>query len=181
MTIWGSDDSEMSDDVQDHADFGRDDPIDIGTTEHTGFASPADPWLDQRIDLNRYLIRHPAATFFFRVDGMAMRQSGIFDGDLLVVDRSIAANFGHIIIVAWQGELLVRHLIRRQGLVFLAADDPLILPIGLGQADDAANLIADHVWGVVSAVIHQCYRPAANPTKIGDDGNPRRNGVYGHE
>src|ERR1700729_2768512 len=62
-----------------------------------GFPSPADDYLEGRLDLNEYFIRHPAATFYVRVSGDSMRGAGIFDGDLLIVDRAVPCTDGSIV------------------------------------------------------------------------------------
>jgi DNA polymerase V len=60
-----------------------------------GFPSPADDYLEDSLDLNDYIVRHPAATFYVRVSGNSMRGAGIYDGDLLIVDRAVAAIDGN--------------------------------------------------------------------------------------
>ena len=65
-----------------------------------GFPSPADDYMDKGLDLNEHLIKHPAATFFCRVSGESMRDVGIFDGDLLIVDRAIKPMQGNIVLAA---------------------------------------------------------------------------------
>ena len=68
-----------------------------------GFPSPADDYVDQRLDLNTHLVEHPAATFFTRVSGHSMRGAGIHDGDLLIVDRALEPQDGRIVIAAVNG------------------------------------------------------------------------------
>ena len=75
-----------------------------------GFPSPADDYLDRPLDLNEHLIRRPASTYFARAQGKSMIRYGIFDGDLLVVDRSLEAKSGHIIVAAIEGELTCKVL-----------------------------------------------------------------------
>ncbi|MCW8931204.1 MAG: translesion error-prone DNA polymerase V autoproteolytic subunit [Gammaproteobacteria bacterium] len=75
-----------------------------------GFPSPADDYLDRSLDLNTYLIKHPAATYLARAKGDSMEGCGIFDGDLLIVDRSIEAQHGQIIIAAIDGQLTCKIL-----------------------------------------------------------------------
>ena len=79
-----------------------------------GFPSPADDYLENTLDLNTYLIKHPAATYLARAKGHSMEGCGIFDGDLLIVDRSLEAQDGQIIIAALDGELTCKILDRKQ-------------------------------------------------------------------
>lgn len=75
-----------------------------------GFPSPAEQYLEPPLDLNEFLVKHPAATYFVRVQGDSMTGRGIFDGDLLVVDRSRDPRDGDIVIVAVDGEFTVKTL-----------------------------------------------------------------------
>lgn len=68
-----------------------------------GFPSPAEDFLDDRIDLNEWLIRNEAATFYYRADGWSMLLAGICDGDLLVVDRSVTPGSGDLVLAFWDG------------------------------------------------------------------------------
>lgn len=73
-----------------------------------GFPSPAEDYLEGRLDLNQLLIRKPAATYFVRVVGDSMIGAGIHSGDLLVVDRSLEAGDGRVVIAVLNGELTVK-------------------------------------------------------------------------
>nr|WP_159465550.1 translesion error-prone DNA polymerase V autoproteolytic subunit [Scandinavium goeteborgense] len=75
-----------------------------------GFPSPAQDYVEDRLDLNKLLIRHPSATYFIKVSGESMHGAGISDGDLLVVDRSLSAVHGDIVIAAVSGEFTVKEL-----------------------------------------------------------------------
>jgi DNA polymerase V len=75
-----------------------------------GFPSPATDYCESRLDLNDLCVKHPAATYFVRAQGDSMIDAGIFPGDVLVVDRSITARHGDIVIVALNGELTVKRL-----------------------------------------------------------------------
>lgn len=79
-----------------------------------GFPSPADDYIDQRLDLNEHLINHPAATFFVRVSGDSMTGASLHDGDLLIVDRALEPVDGRIVIAAVNGELTVKRLSLRE-------------------------------------------------------------------
>lgn len=75
-----------------------------------GFPSPAQDYVEERLDLNKMLIKHPSATYFIKVSGESMHDAGISDGDLLVVDRSLSAVHGDIVIAAVSGEFTVKEL-----------------------------------------------------------------------
>jgi DNA polymerase V len=114
-----------------------------------GFPSPADDYLEGALDLNEHLIDHPAATFFVRVSGDSMIGAGIHPDDILVVDRSLEATSGRVIVVALDGELTVKRLhINGEG-VQLLPENPAYRPI---RVSDGEQL---HVWGVVTSVIHR--------------------------
>jgi DNA polymerase V len=113
-----------------------------------GFPSPADDYLEGQLDLNEHLIRHPVATFFVRVAGDSMIRAGIHPGDLLIVDRSLEARNGRVIIAVVNGELLVKRLRRRGDCIYLVADNPDYPSLLITEAMDF------QVWGVVTNVIH---------------------------
>src|SRR5690606_22581593 len=73
-----------------------------------GFPSPAQDYIEDRLDLNRLAVRHPSATYFVKVSGDSMIGAGIGDGDLLVVDRSLDAGHGDIVVAAVAGEFTVK-------------------------------------------------------------------------
>jgi len=79
-----------------------------------GFPSPAEQYVEPQLDLNGFLVRNPPATFFLHVEGDSMRDAGILDGDLLVVDRSRPPRSGGVIVAAIDGEFTVKTL-RRDG------------------------------------------------------------------
>ena len=114
-----------------------------------GFPSPAEDYVEQRLDLHRHLVRNEAATFFLHASGQSMTGAGIQDGDLLVVDRSVEAAHGRVVIAALDGELLVKRLVRREGRVLLVAEHP-------GYPDfDITEREHVHIWGVVTYAIHK--------------------------
>ena len=117
-------------------------PLD-GVKVSAGFPSPAADYEDARLDINDYLVRNPVSTFFFAVKGDSMEGAEIFDGDILVVDRSIRARHGHIVIAFINGERLVKRLHRRGGRVALVAENSLYPPL---EIQDGMEL---EVWGVV--------------------------------
>ena len=113
-----------------------------------GFPSPADDYIDQRLDLNDHLIDHPAATFFVRVTGDSMTGASIHDGDLLVVDRALEPVDGRIVIAAINGELTVKRLSLQDGTAWLLPENPAYTPLPITEGLDCV------VWGVVTRVIH---------------------------
>ncbi|MBB3192412.1 LexA family protein [Halomonas cerina] len=112
-----------------------------------GFPSPADDHLDADIDLHAHVVKRPAATFFVRAEGDSMQGEGVHHGDLLVVDRSLEALPGRVVIVALDGELTVKRLERVGQRFYLAAANPHYRSIPL-EGREA------HVWGVVTHVVH---------------------------
>jgi DNA polymerase V len=89
-----------------------------------GFPSPADDYVENRIDLNEHLVQHREATFFLRVQGDSMTPIGIMDGDLLIVDRSLPVVDGNIVIAVIDGEFTVKQIFRRETGYVLKAANP---------------------------------------------------------
>jgi DNA polymerase V len=118
-----------------------------------GFPSPADDFIDKRLDLNEHLILHPAATFFVRAVGESMLGAGIHDGDLLIVDRAVEPKDGKIVIASVNGELTVKRLKRKGQRLLLAPDNPDYPSIDVTEAQDSGE--GFEVWGVVTCVIHK--------------------------
>ncbi len=121
----------------------------VKTANANGFAAAADDYMERGIDLNEQLILNKPATFFFRMNGDAMMEDGIFSGDVLIVDRSVKPLSGKIIVAILDGELLVRRLQKNSNSVELVAANKKISSIQLAAFDDRSN-----VWGVVTCVIH---------------------------
>lgn len=113
-----------------------------------GFPSPADDEMEQELDLNKYLIKHPAATFFLRVKGNSMIKAGIHDGDIVIVDRSIPPADGKVVIACVDGELTIKRLSHTHRGVFLVAENEGYAPIQISSGSDL------RFWGVVTTVIH---------------------------
>ncbi len=116
-----------------------------------GFPSPAADHTRQRIDLNEHLIRNREATFIFRVKGDSMTGIGIYDGDELLVDRSIEPRHGNIVLAVINQEFTVKRLHHRHGAVQLIAENPLYPPI---QPKENEELV---IWGVVTRNLHKLY------------------------
>ncbi|MBL0153064.1 MAG: translesion error-prone DNA polymerase V autoproteolytic subunit [Chitinophagaceae bacterium] len=120
----------------------------VRTANATGFGAAADDYMEKGIDLNEQLIRNKPATYFFRMKGDAMREAGIFDGDVLVVDRSIRLAEGKVIVAILNGELLVRRFHKNFSSAFLIPENTRYKAINLAEFSDFM------VWGVVTYVIH---------------------------
>jgi len=116
-----------------------------------GFPSPADDYLHEKLDLNKYLIKNPSSTFFVRVEGVSMTGAGIYDDDILVVDKSLEAQSGDVIVAVLEGEFTVKRFIRKNGKFFLKPEHPSYQEIELNEDADFM------VWGVVTNVIHKPY------------------------
>ena len=117
-----------------------------------GFPSPADDHLDEMLDLNEHLIKNPTATFMVRARGDSMIDVGIQSGDLLLVDKSLDAIDGDIVIAAVDGHFTVKTL-RRSGRTFrLVPENPSHSPIVFNEESNV------EIWGVVTNVIHSTRR-----------------------
>ena len=114
-----------------------------------GFPSPAEDYVERNLDLHDHLVKDKAATFFLRATGDSMREAGIHDGDLLVVDRSLEAAHGKIVIAALDGELTVKRLLRKGGRVALAPANPDYPEIDITRREHV------HIWGVVTYAVHK--------------------------
>ncbi len=114
-----------------------------------GFPSPAEDLGAQRIDLAQVLITHPQATYFLRASGHSMVEAGIFDNDILVVDRAIKPRHGHIVVAIVDGDFAVKQLYQRQGRIKLKAANPTFPDI---VPKDGQTI---EVWGVVTSSIKQ--------------------------
>jgi DNA polymerase V len=109
-----------------------------------GFPSPAEDLGAKRIDLTAQLIKHPQATFLMRARGESMREAGIFDGDVLVVDRAVEPCNGHIVVAVVDGEFVCKTLVLRGGRLKLRAANPCFPDI---VPRDGQTV---EVWGVVT-------------------------------
>ena len=118
------------------------------TANATGFGAAADDYMDRGIDLNEQLISNKPATYFFRMKGDAMKDAGIFDNDILVVDRSVKLVNGKIIVAILNGELMVRRFQKNFSSAFLIPENDRYKPINLAEFSDF------NLWGVVTYAIH---------------------------
>lgn len=116
-----------------------------------GFPSPAQDYVEQTLDLNELCIKRPAATFFVRVEGDSMTGAGIFAGDILVVDRSIQAEHGDIVIAALNGEMTVKEL-ELKPRIRLLPRNPAYPPIEIPEGAELS------IFGVVTNVVRNMRR-----------------------
>jgi DNA polymerase V len=116
---------------------------------NAGFPSPAAGYMGEKLDLNEHLVRHPAATFFVRASGDSMTGSGIFDGDILIVDRSLNPGNMNVVIAVVNGEFTVKRLSVSDGNFSLLPANPKYKAVAIVDGMDF------RVWGVVTHVIHK--------------------------
>lgn len=119
------------------------------STISAGFPSPAEDFMEKKLDLNEYLIKQPAATFFVKVSGYSMKDAGILDGDILIVDRSLDAVDGKIIIGVVNGEFTVKRIIKKGKKIFLQPENESFKPLEITEEMDFI------IWGVVTYAIHK--------------------------
>lgn len=122
-----------------------------------GFPSPAQDYIEQTLDLNQLCIKHPAATFFVRVEGDSMIEAGIYPSDILVVDRSIQAEHGDIVVASLHGEFTVKELALRP-TTRLVPRNKAYQPIGISECSDL------EIFGVVTSVIRHINRKSSAKT-----------------
>ncbi|MFO7767198.1 MAG: translesion error-prone DNA polymerase V autoproteolytic subunit [Pelovirga sp.] len=117
-----------------------------------GFPSPASDYCEKTLDLNELCITRPAATYFVRAQGESMIDAGIFDGDILVVDRSLEPRHGDIVIAEYGGELTVKKIELKPRVRLMPMNKnylPLVIPAGEEL----------EIFGVVTTVIHALRKP----------------------
>ncbi len=114
---------------------------------HAGFPSPATDYMTQAIDLNKELVRHPAATFYGRVVGDSMIDAGVDEGDILVIDKSLEPQEGDMAVCFVDGEFTLKYLRFHQGGLTLQPANDRYPSIEVGEDTDFK------VWGIVTYVI----------------------------
>lgn len=115
-----------------------------------GFPSPAQDYLDKKLNFNEEIIKHPAATFYAKALGDSMENAGIEEGDILVIDRSLDPRNGDIVVAYVNGEFTVKYLDiskKDKGIVKLMPANSRYNPIVMHDGDEL------QIWGVVSSVI----------------------------
>ena len=117
-----------------------------------GFPSPATDYIEEDVDLNVHLIKNVPATFIIRVQGKSMTDVGIYDGDLLVVDKSLKPKNFSTVIANVHDELVVKNFVKEKDEQFLTS--------GSKRTEDKIIINNESdvfVWGVVTYVIHSVY------------------------
>ena len=114
-----------------------------------GFPSPATDYMEKKLDLNEYLITHPAATFIVKASGSSMVNANIYSGDLLVVDRSITPKNNNIVIASIFGDLTVKKLKKKEKSFFLVSANEEYPSIEVKEEMEC------FIWGVVTYIIHE--------------------------
>lgn len=123
-----------------------------GSPVRAGFPSPAEDFCEKQLDIASLLVQHPQATFLLRVAGPSMQDYGISDGDLILVDRSIQARHGHIVVAVVDGEFTVKYLYQAGGVVRLKAGNPTYPDI-IPKGDQTLE-----IWRVVTSGIKRFTR-----------------------
>ena len=122
---------------------------DIPVAQATGFGAAADDYMERGIDLNEHLIRNKPATFFMRVNSEAMTEAGIYNGDVIIIDRSIKAVSGKVVVAVLNGEMLIRRYEKNFNRIRLIPETARLSPIDIDPScEDFA------IWGVVTYVVH---------------------------
>ena len=114
-----------------------------------GFPSPATDYLENKLDLNEHLVKHPASTFIVKASGPSMVEAGILSGDLLIVDRSVTPKNDNIVIASVLGDLAVKKLRKKGNTLFLVSANNEYPSIEVKEEMEC------FIWGVVTYVIHK--------------------------
>jgi len=114
-----------------------------------GFPSPATDYMENKLDLNEYLIKHPAATFIVKASGSSMINADIYSGDLLIVDRSLTPRNNSIVIASIFGDLTVKKIKKKEKSIFLVSANKEYPNIEVREEMEC------FVWGVVTYIIHE--------------------------
>ena len=121
---------------------------DVPTANATGFGAAADDYAERGIDLNEQLVKNKPATFFMRVNSNSMVDEGIHQGDVVIVDRSVEAKNGKVVIAVLDGEMLIRKLEISNYKKRLLPATKKLSAIEISESSSFA------IWGVVTYVIH---------------------------
>ena len=113
-----------------------------------GFPSPASDYIEHKLDLNEYLIKHPSATFYVHAKGNSMIEDGIYDGDIMVVDRSLEPKTKDVAIVVLNGEFTVKRILIKHSEMYLIPANKNYNPILITSDADC------NIWGIVTHTIH---------------------------
>ena len=116
-------------------------------TVYAGFPSPAEEFMEKKLDLNELIIKHPVSTFMARVRGDSMDGVGVYSGDILVVDRAIKPRENHIVVAVIDQQFYVKRLRIKNGQLYLLAENTMYAPLRIKNEDSLS------IWGVVTTVI----------------------------
>ena len=133
-----------------------------------GFPSPAESWREQPLSLNDLLLPHPDASYFVRVDGSSMRDAGIHEHDVLIVDRALDAAHGHIIVARLNGHFTIKRLLISGEKRYLQAAHPRY------PTFEIRPQMSFQVWGVVLFVIHPLHPLASARLQSGSQAEPEQ-------
>jgi DNA polymerase V len=116
-------------------------------TIETGFPSPATDHLEERLNLQEYVVRHPASTFFSRVAGNEEAGLGLRDGDILVIDRSLAPKHDCLVIAEMEGEFRVCRVLNNRGSWLLETGDGYRMPVSFESGYHST------IWGRITHIV----------------------------
>lgn len=117
-----------------------------------GFPSPSQDYLEQAIDLNKELIKHPANTFYGRVNGDSMIDAGVNDGDILVIDKMVEPSNGDMAVCYIDGDFTLKYIKIEKNIIWLVPANDAFQPIKVTSENDFI------IWGIVQFVIHKPKR-----------------------
>ena len=140
--------------MKDHSIYKADNtislPLELSVSPiEAGFPSPADDHLDVSLDLNEYLIKHPSATFYIYVKGDSMINDGIYNGDIMIVDRAISPKSKDVVIAVIDGEFTVKRIHKKNNKIYLQPSNKNYQTICI------TNEMDFQIWGVVTHTIHK--------------------------
>lgn len=114
-----------------------------------GFPSPAEDYTEPTLDLNRYVIKNPASTFYARITGDSMIGADIHDGDIVVIDKSLEPKDGNIAVCFIDGEFTLKRILLEKGRLWLQPANPKFKPIEITEENHFI------VWGIVTHIVKQ--------------------------
>lgn len=117
-----------------------------------GFPSPAEEYIEAKLDLNSYLIQHPSSTYMVRIEGDSMIGAGIYSGDMAVVDRSLEPKNQDIVIAVVDQEITIKRLVKGKKGITLCAENPNFEPIRFSNEQELT------IWGVVVHTVRSMKR-----------------------
>lgn len=123
----------------------------IDTGVSAGFPSPAEDYIEQRIDLNGVLIKNPSSTFYAKVKGNSMKGAGVYDGDIVIIDKSLVPSQNSLLVCFLDGEFTLKKVKKVNDDLFLIPENPDFKPIKINPESDF------RLWGVVTYTIHKKY------------------------